>query len=86
MHNLHDNLLYAHTPHFFFTYFCLCGKPISRIVMPISLHEWDCVNILEEEQNNHITHDEITSYGLLKYLLHFKGSKIIHYLDEKEGF
>ena len=40
----------------------------------------------EEEQTNRMTHDELTSYGLLKYLLHFKGSKIIHYLDEQEGF
>ena len=54
--------------------------------MSISWHEWDCVNILEEEQTNRITHDEITSYELLKYLLHFKGSNTIHYLDEKEGF
>ena len=54
--------------------------------MSISWNEWVCVNILEEEQTNRITHDELTSYGLLKYLLHFKESKIIHYLDEKEGF
>ena len=48
----------------------------------------DIVKILEEEQTNCITHDELTSYGLLKYLLHLNNiilSEMIQVWKLKDG-